>query len=47
MMNSISGIEGASGGGHEFSCGAQMPADKLGEFREKLFKEIEKIRKEK
>ena len=45
MLNAIEGIEGAKGGGHKNSCGAQITADKAPEFKEKFFKEIDKMRK--
>ena len=44
-INALKGIEGASGGGHEHSCGARVPSDKLNEFKENLTKEIENINK--
>ena len=45
MLNSIKDIEGATGGGHKNSCGAQMIASSVPEFKEKLLKEIEKMNK--
>jgi len=47
MLNAIKDIEGAGGGGHKNSCGAQMTAENAPEFKEKFLKEIEKLRKEK
>ena len=46
-VNAIKDIEVASGGGHEHATGARMPADKLQEFKEKLLKEIDKIKSKK
>ena len=45
-MKAIENIEGASGGGHEEACGAQVPVEKLEEFKEnlsKIFPALEKI----
>ena len=43
-VNTVKEIEGATGGGHENSCGARIPADKLDFFKEKLLEEIKKIK---
>ena len=45
-VNAIKGIEGATGGGHEHATGARIPKDKLGEFKEKLLKEVKAIRED-
>jgi len=45
LVKVLSEIEGASGGGHEHSCGARMPADKVNDFKKILLEEIEKIKK--
>ncbi len=45
MVAAIKNIDGASGGGHELSCGAQVPRDKVEEFKENLFQEIRKLKK--
>lgn len=44
MVNAIEGLEGAMGGGHEVSCGAQMSAELVPKFKENLIKEIEQER---
>jgi len=44
MLDSIKNIDGATGGGHEFSCGAQMSADSVAVFKENFLKEIEKFK---
>jgi nanoRNase/pAp phosphatase (c-di-AMP/oligoRNAs hydrolase) len=44
-INALKGIEGATGGGHEHSCGARIPSDRLQEFKDNVLKEIEKINK--
>jgi len=46
-LNAIKDIAGATGGGHKNSCGVQMTAEDVPVFKEKLLKEIEKMRKEK
>mgnify|MGYP001566873165 CR=1 FL=1 len=35
-LEAIKNIERASGGGHEVACGAQVPIDKLDEFKKKI-----------
>ncbi|GIU68366.1 MAG: hypothetical protein KatS3mg001_216 [Candidatus Pacearchaeota archaeon] len=40
LLESIKGIEGASGGGHEEAVGGQIPTNKLDEFKENLIKTI-------
>jgi single-stranded DNA-specific DHH superfamily exonuclease len=47
MLNAIKDIEGATGGGHKNSCGAQMTEEDVPKFRKNLIKEIEEMRKEK
>jgi single-stranded DNA-specific DHH superfamily exonuclease len=44
MMNAIKNIEGSRGGGHEFSCGAQMSSDDIENFKENLLREIKKLK---
>lgn len=36
IAKTIEGIDGATGGGHEEACGAQIPLDKFDEFRKKI-----------
>jgi single-stranded DNA-specific DHH superfamily exonuclease len=43
-INAIKDIDGATGGGHEHSTGAKIPADKFEVFKENLMKEIEKVK---
>lgn len=38
IQKAIEDIENASGGGHEEACGAQIPVDKLEEFKDRLEK---------
>jgi len=45
MLKAIEDIDGARGGGHKNSCGAQMTADNAEKFRENILNEIEKLRK--
>jgi len=40
MMRAIKNIDGAFGGGHEVSCGAQMSSDSVEKFKENLMREI-------
>jgi len=40
MMDAMKDIEGAKGGGHEFSCGAQMNAEHIDVFKKNLLQEI-------
>jgi single-stranded DNA-specific DHH superfamily exonuclease len=42
-INAIKDIEGATGGGHEHSAGAKVPADSLETFKVNLIKEIQRI----
>ena len=42
-INAIKDIDGASGGGHEHSTGARVPADKILFFKERLLGEIKRI----
>ncbi|MFZ5955205.1 MAG: DHHA1 domain-containing protein [Nanoarchaeota archaeon] len=37
-LKALEGIENSSGGGHEQACGAQVPIDKLDEFKENLIR---------
>jgi nanoRNase/pAp phosphatase (c-di-AMP/oligoRNAs hydrolase) len=46
MLNVLKNIDGAKGGGHKNSCGAQITVDNLDFFKENLLKEIEKLRKD-
>ncbi|MGC9309380.1 MAG: DHHA1 domain-containing protein [Candidatus Nanoarchaeia archaeon] len=39
----IKNIEGASGGGHPTACGAQIPPDKLEEFKQNINQAIDKL----
>jgi single-stranded DNA-specific DHH superfamily exonuclease len=45
VVNAISSIEGATGGGHEHASGARLPFENLKIFQENLLKEIEKSKK--
>jgi len=40
MISAMKNIEGATGGGHEFSCGAQMTVDNIQKFKDNLLEEI-------
>lgn len=44
-LDAIKDIDDAKGGGHANSCGAQMTADNVENFRENFLREIEKARK--
>jgi nanoRNase/pAp phosphatase (c-di-AMP/oligoRNAs hydrolase) len=44
-VNAIKDIEGATGGGHEHSAGAKIPADALETFKVNLIREIENGKK--
>lgn len=38
LLNAIADIEGATGGGHEHSCGGRIPSDSIEKFKENLIK---------
>ena len=44
MVNAIKNIEGATGGGHEFSCGAQMSSEYVQTFKENFLEEMKKLK---
>jgi single-stranded DNA-specific DHH superfamily exonuclease len=40
FLKAIADIEGATGGGHEHSCGGRVPADSIAKFKENLIREM-------